>query len=79
MQTNIERKVSRGMWVVTDDNRLGILTDLAPLAGVDLVSASGETTLSIVVPFQSLRQAMLEEIPEARRPEPEVGARMGYL
>lgn len=79
MQTNIDRPAKRGMWVVTDDGRVGILTGIAPLCGVDLVDEAGETTLAVQVPFESLRQATLAEIPEPRRPDPADGAPLGYL
>ncbi len=79
MQLNIPRKIKTGMWVMTDDHRVGILTDIGPVAGVDLVDEDGETTLAVQVPFASLRQATLGQIPAARRPAPEVGASLGYL
>ena len=79
MQTNIPRKINPGMWVMTDDAKVGILTDSSSMASVDLVDDAGETTVAITVALGSLRQAKLEDIPEARRPEPEDGARLGYL
>ena len=47
-------------------------------AGVDLVNDDGSTLLSVRVPFDTLRQATLAQIPAARRPTPEHGARLGY-
>ena len=79
MQLNIPRKIKTGMWVMTDDHRVGILVAIGPVAGVDLVDEDGETTLVVQVPFASLRQATLSQIPAPRRPEPEAGARLGYL
>ncbi len=79
MQTNIPRKIKTGMWVMTAEGHVGILTDIGPVAGVDLVNEDGTTSLAVQVLFTSLRQAMLEEIPAARRPEPEAGADLGYL
>ena len=79
MQTNIPRKISSGMWVMTDDGKVGILTDPSPMASVDLVDDAGETTVAITVALGSLRQAKLAEIPEARRPTPGDGAPLGYL
>ena len=79
MQTNIPRKISSGMWVTTDDGKVGILTDPSQVASVDLVNDSGETTIAVTVALGSLRQSGLAEIPEARRPTPEDGARLGYL
>ena len=79
MQTNIPRKINTGMWVLTADDRVGILTAIGPTAGVDLVNAAGETTLAVQVPLDSLRQAALENIPQPRRPAPKVGAQQGYL
>ena len=79
MQTNIPRKISIGLWVLTDDDRVGILTAIGPVAGVDLVDAAGATTLAVQVPFASLRQATLEDIPAPRRPASQAAARLGYL
>lgn len=79
MQTNIPRKIRPGMWVLTTEDRVGILTALGPTASVDLVDESGETTLTVRVPFDSLRQAMLHDIPDARRPTPQAGAALGYV
>lgn len=79
MQTNIPRKVTVGMWVMTADGKIGILTEVAPKAGVDLVDEDGSTLLSVKVLFTSLRQATLSQIPAPRRPDPEAGARLGYL
>lgn len=79
MQTNIPRKVTVGMWVMTAEGQVGILTEVAPKASVDLVNEDGTTSLAVQVLFTSLRQATLAQIPAARRPEPDVGARLGYL
>ena len=79
MQTNIPRKINPGMWVTTDDGKVGILTDPSSVASVDLVDDVGETTVAITVALGSLRQSGLKDIPEARRPTPEDGARLGYL
>ena len=79
MQTNIPRKVKTGMWVMTAEGRVGILTEVAPVASVDLLNEDGETVLAVQVLFTSLRQATLSQIPAARRPEPEAGAQLGYL
>ena len=103
MQTNIPRKINTGMWVMAD-GRVGILTNaaadatvdlldengetvvnengetvVAAGATVDLVDEAGETVVAVQVPFESLRQAMLGDIPTSRRPDPEAGARLGYL
>ena len=79
MQTNIPRKVTVGMWVMTAEGQVGILTDIGPKATVDLVDEDGTTALVVQVLFTSLRQATLGQIPAARRPAPEVGASLGYL
>ena len=79
MQTNIPRKIKLGMWVMTAEGQVGILTDIGPKAAVDLVAEDGTTSVAVQVLFTSLRQAMLDDIPAPRRPEPEVGARLGYL
>jgi hypothetical protein len=79
MQTNIPRKVKVGMWVMTAEGQVGILTEVAPKASVDLVNEDGTTSLAVQVLFTSLRQATLAQIPAPRRPEPEAGARLGYL
>lgn len=79
MQTTIPRKINTGMWVLTTDGRVGILTAIGPTASVDLVDEAGETTLAVRVPLDSLRQAPLADIPDARRPPPQAGARLGYL
>ena len=78
MQTNIPRKINTGMWVMAD-GRVGILTNVAADATVDLLDENGETVVAVQVPFESLRQAMLGDIPASRRPDPEAGARLGYL
>lgn len=79
MHTNIPRKLNTGMWVVTEDERTGLLVSFGTMAGVDLVNEAGETVLTVQHPFETLRQATLEQIPEARRPTPEAGAALGYL
>ena len=78
MQTNIPRKINTGMWVMAD-GRVGILTNADADATVDLVDEDGETVVAVQVPFESLRQAMLDDIPASRRPAPGVGAPLGYL
>jgi len=60
MQTNIPRKVTVGMWVMTAEGQVGILTEVAPKASVDLVNEDGTTSLAVQVLFTSLRQAMLD-------------------
>lgn len=79
MKTNIPRKIKLGMWVMTAEGQVGILTDIAPKATVDLVAEDGTTSVAVQVLFNSLRQATLGQIPAARRPTPEAGARLGYL
>ena len=79
MQTNIPRKINTGMWVLTGDKQVGILTAIGDVAGVDLVGADGVTTLAVQMPFVSLRQAKLEDIPESRRPAPDFAVQLGYV
>jgi hypothetical protein len=79
MQLNIPRKIKTGMWVMTAEGQVGILTDIGPKAAVDLVAEDGTTSVAVQVLFTSLRQATLSQIPAPRRPEPEAGARLGYL
>lgn len=79
MQLNIPRKIKTGMWVMTAEGQVGILTDIGPKATVDLVNEDGTTSLAVQVLFTSLRQATLAQIPAPRRPDPEAGARLGYL
>lgn len=79
MQTNIARKINRGMWVVTAEERIGILTGLGSTATVDLVNEAGETVMAVRVLSGSLRQALHGEIPASRRPDEEQSLRLGYL
>jgi hypothetical protein len=71
--------IRRGMWVI-HNKRIGIaeVDDIgAPV--VHYVDAKGDTTLIVPCDPAKLTQAALEDIPEARRPEPEHGAKFGYV
>lgn len=84
-----EQLPKRGMWV-TYLGETYILANLEPgdVATIHRVLPDGtsvsEVTNNIVktieyhVPAASLTQAYLEDIPESRRPDPELAARFGY-
>lgn len=83
MKTNIPRKITNGMWVVSVINstrRVGIITDIAPphldekgtpvpaLCRLNLVNEEGLTTARIPnEPLDGLVQAKYDEIPAPRR------------
>lgn len=80
----------QGMWVVHKDLGVGIINALfgdvvdfhrvnskgitIPFMDVE----TGTTKQGMMIPVSDLRQASLAEIPEARRPTPEHGAKFGY-
>lgn len=69
-----------GMWVRTADKRTGIVTAMEDGdVSVDLTNDDGETIGSEVLAESALRQAGLDEIPEARRPDEDAGAALGYV
>lgn len=82
-----EHGLRRGMWVVLDESKVGIITDLLPngknedprpLVRIAIVDELGLTIgMTEVLPRQ-LRQAAWKDIPEARRPEREAAAIRGY-
>lgn len=77
--TPYETLPAKGMWVVYD-GRIGILRDLGleDVADVMLVNEDRTNALEVHVPAASLRQAWLEEIPLASRPDAVTGAAAGY-
>ena len=76
-----EQAPKRGMWVRYSD-RTGVLTNLeaGDIATVMLVDdVKGENVVEVHVPAAQLRQAYFDEIPAARRPTYDAGARLGYV
>ena len=68
----------QGMWVVVGGS-VAIVNGLSSeVAEVHYVNEDGETVLVDYAPLTGLRQAAFNEIPEARRPEEAVAARLGY-
>jgi hypothetical protein len=64
----IKKNWKAGMWVMTQDCTVGILTKLGNPCLVHIVNqASGETIKELSVDLNSLRQAKWHEIPECRR------------
>lgn len=74
--------VKAGKWVFHQKLNLpGILTAASafPLLDVMLVNGEGENYQSIQADINDIRIARLLEIPEKRRPTPEIGASLGYF
>jgi hypothetical protein len=69
----------QGMWVQTSSG-VGILLGLTAegVARVMLVDEEGLNRLEISTSSASLRQATFAEIPDPRKPHPDLGDRMGY-
>lgn len=84
MKLNVNRKLKKGMWAM-DGDKVGIASDFdfsakgGPTVEFHYVGEDGSTTAVAQVPFESLRQAKLKEIPESRRPEAEFGKSLGYV
>lgn len=69
-----------GMWVVLD-NEIGIIAQFfdSSVNFHKVNSKTGETVSEQIVPFEALRQARWEEIPECRRGfTREAAAELGY-
>jgi len=68
-----------GMWV-TFKGEAGILTGLKAdgQARVMLVQADGTNLMPVLTKADWLRRAYYDEIPEARRPTPEIALERGY-
>jgi len=68
-----------GMWV-TFEGEAGILTGLESdgVARVMLVRSDGTNLLPVRQKADRLRRAYYDEIPEARRPTPEIALERGY-
>lgn len=76
-----------GMWVV-HCGRIGIVAAMfaGAMCRVNFVEQDGTTSMRedgarvdfVIVPFDRLRQARLEEIPACRRPDDEAAAIFGY-
>lgn len=69
----------RGAWAVVDGTTCIVTGFSAGTASIDFVDETGCTTVAAQVDRAALRQATLAEIPEPRRPAPEVGALYGYV
>lgn len=69
----------RGMWVMYKD-AIGILTDLNSegVAKVMLVDNKGLNKLEVVCRAENLRQAYIQEIPQARVPNHRLLIALGY-
>lgn len=70
-----------GMWVITAEGRIGILTRIVDLetGQVDLVRDDGSTASHETWRLALLGQAALADIPARRRPDKATAARLGYL
>lgn len=68
-----------GSWVRWE-GRTGIVTGQSDdgLLAVDIVNDAGETVIGTHQPWSAMRKATMSEIPERRRPSPEVARRFGY-
>jgi len=63
-----EKNWKQGMWVVTQNGKIGILYRLDEQCCVHIVSRDkGETIEELTLPLTELRQATWNEIPECRR------------
>lgn len=69
---------SLNKWVMVNNEKIGIVTKFYPTCEVHLVDDKGDTYLIIHTDIHTLRIARAVEIPEARRPSPEVAERLGY-
>lgn len=69
----------RGMWV-RYSRSTGILLDILPgdIAKVMLVDRDGVNMIEVTVLAKELRQALIDEIPEARRQSEDALLRLGY-
>lgn len=74
------KELRKGMWVVLDDDRVGILVSFLDFgtSEVHLVNGEGETILVVQKPTSELRQAAFTDIPESRRPALNVARQLGY-
>jgi len=70
-----------GKWVYIQDQGVGILTGVAnfPEVEVMLIAPSGENLRPVRSHLQQFRIALLQEIPESRRPTASAGAALGYF
>lgn len=70
-----------GKWVYIQDQGVGILTGVAnfPEVEVMLTTPAGENFRQITARLDQMRMALLQEIPEPRRPLPAAGAALGYF
>jgi len=75
-----EKNWKQGMWVVTQEGKIGILYKLADQCAIHIVSrGTGETIEELLIPLTGLRQATWGEIPECRRGiTKEQGEALGY-
>jgi hypothetical protein len=71
---------TRGKWVMVQ-NDVGIISDVSNMNHfvIDFVLGDGTTSHRKQVEIGSVRLARLLDIPECRRPEPEIGAGLGYI
>jgi hypothetical protein len=79
----MQERFRKGMWVMAKakdgTEHIGILNSVDRVFGeVHLVQDNGETNTVVVFALTDVRQAKVEEIPESRRPAPELAARLGY-
>lgn len=74
--------IKSGKWIFhTRLNLPGILTASQnfPVLDVMLVNGEGENYQAVQASLDDIRIARLLEIPEKRRPAPEIGASLGYF
>lgn len=70
-----------GRWVVTSDNRVGIIANLFSdtACEVHFTDAAGCTVAGDIVSNKDLRIAFRNEIPRPRRPDPARARTLGYF
>ncbi len=76
----MKSKFRKGMWVVNEQGKVGVLVDFLDFgnAEVHYTNESGETILVIQLPVSTLKQAAFTDIPAPRRPSLEVARAKGY-
>lgn len=74
-------ELRKGMWIVYAGNGVGILNAFNADGTAEVHLTEGDGTTRLILPavaFTELRQARFGEIPEQRRPSPELAASLGY-
>jgi len=78
--STVEKNWKPGMWVVTQQGKIGVLVSVTSPCIIHTVDKQDGTTLEcITLDINNLRQALWEEIPECRRGiTQEQGKALGY-